>query len=111
MSIEEFIKQADIHASVEYGKPASVRKGNSAADKMAEIAKQYAGAKKADELLRIINHEVAGSWVAYCLANNSNLSHEQKKICISKIRSIASISGLDALGAQMWLREHGYENS
>jgi hypothetical protein len=111
MSIEEFIKLADIHASVECSKPASVRKGNSAADKMHEIAKQYAGAKKADELLRIINHEVAGSWVAYCLANNSNLSHEQKKICISKIRSIASNSGLDALGAQMWLKEHGYENS
>ena len=108
MNIKGFIEQAKIHASIDYGTPASVKKGNLAADKMAEIAKQYGDANEVEELLSIIDHDIAGSWVAYTVVKLPSINSVQKQRCIDKIKLIAKGTDVHALGAEIWLKEHGY---
>ena len=110
MSIEEFIKLSEVHAATGYGNPASVAIGNNAADKMKSIATHFGNTDRVNELLALINHESAGSWVAYSVAELECISSEQRETCISKIQGIASGSSIDSAGAEHWLKDRGHGN-
>ncbi len=108
MIIEKFIELAEIHAAIDYGNAVSVKKGNAAADAMNVMALEFVEANRTDELLSLLTHTTAGSWVAFSIADLPGVSTAHKEKCISRIQSIADGSSLDSTGAQYWLKERGY---
>ena len=111
MSIESFIELSKIHASTDYADKKSVRKANEAADSMKEMVSKIHQQNKVAELLSLLNHESAGLWVAYLVADISGINSQHKEKCINKIESIASGDSLDSTAAEYWLKERGYGNS
>jgi len=62
-------------------------------------------------LLGLITHSIAGSWVAFSVADLTGISTDQKERCISKIKNIAVGSSVNSMGAEYWLKERGYDHS
>ncbi len=108
MSIESFIELSKIHASTDYADPKSVRKANKAADSMRNIVVKSHELNDVSPLIDILNHETAGSWVAYLVADLPDIDSKYKEKCIGKIRTIASGDSLDSTAASCWLEERGY---
>jgi len=111
MSIEQFVNLAKVHASIDYGNPNSVKEGNSAADSMRLIALILYESNKIEELLSLLEHQYAGLWVAFIVADFDNVSAAQIKRCIDLIRSLANGDSVDSLGAKYWLEERGISDS
>ncbi len=109
--IEEFIRLSGVHASVDYGCPSSVAAGNKAADSMSNIATRLVESGLAEDLLELLDHKVAGAWVAFTVAELPNVTHKQRERCIKTIQEMASGSEINAMGAEMWLTKRGYSLS
>ena len=111
MNIEQFINLAEIHAAVDYGNPKSVKVGNSAADRMREIAHNFYDSGKIDELLSLLEHQHAGLWVAFIVGDLENATATQVERCLCLIRSLADGDSVDSIGAKYWLEERGLNDS
>jgi hypothetical protein len=111
INIEKFIELAEIHADANYDNPASVKKANAAAETMSVMAVDFIEAGRIEELLGLITHSTAGSWVAFSVADQIGISTEQKERCISTIKNLAVGSSLNSMGAEYWLKERGYDHS
>ncbi len=109
--IEVFLKFSQVHASTEYGNPSSVKAGNKAADSMRSIVTRLIEAGRTEELLELLDNEVAGSWVAFTVAEFPHITKEQKGRCLRLIQSIAAGDNVDSMGAEMWLKERGHDHS
>jgi len=110
-TIEKFIELAELHADTDYGNPASVNKANDAAEAMKHIIFEFHKLGRIEELLSLIDHSTAGSWIAFTVAELIGISTKQKELCISKIKSLAVSSSFDSTGAEYWLKERGYDHS
>ena len=110
MSKERFIALADIHSVTDYSNRSSVRHANSAADEMRVIIQKAAlsGAEEIDSLLELLSHPTAGSWVAYSALDIAPLTEFQKARCLAVVRKRATLAGIEGLGAQTWLKDHGF---
>lgn len=106
--IKEFLELSEVHASVDYGNPSSVRAGNKAADSMRKIATGLVKSGLTEDLLELLDDKAAGAWVAFTVAELPQTTHKQRERCIKTIQGIAAGSGIDAMGAEMWLAERGY---
>ena len=111
MSNEKLIELASIHEATDYADPKAVEVGNNAADALRTLIKEYCEAGRFDELLELLSHKSLGGWVAFVLVEWPQVSLSHKNLCIEKIRKIAKSTSNDSIGAQFWLRDHGYENS
>lgn len=111
INIEKFIELAQVHADTNYDNPASVKKANAAAEAMKDMTFELIEAGRIEELLGLITHSTAGSWVAFSVADLAGISTDQKERCISKIKNIAVGSSLNSMGAEYWLKERGYDHS
>ena len=109
--IEEFIRLSGVHASVDYGSPSSVADGSKAADSMSNIATRLVESGLTEDLLELLDHKVAGAWVAFAVAELPKVTHKQRELCIKTIQEMASGSDINAIGAEMWLTERGYSLS
>lgn len=110
-SIEQFIKLSEAHASVDYENPQSVQASNKAADSIIELTALFVKEDRFEDLIALLEHELAGPWVAFSVADIKNVIPEHKERCIELIRVIAEGGSIEATGAQFWLRERGYERS
>ena len=110
MSKERFITLAEMHSATDYANRSSVRQSNSATDEMRIIVEKAAlsGAAEIDFLLELLNHPTAGSWIAFSALDIAQLTEFQKARCLAVIRNQATSAGTDGLGAQMWLKDHGF---
>lgn len=109
--IEEFLEFSGVHASTEYGNPSSVKAGNNAVDSMRSIATRMVESGRTEELLELLDNEVAGAWVAFTVAEFPQVTKEQRGRCLKLIQSIAAGDSVDSMGAEIWLKERGHGHS
>ncbi|ALT00050.1 hypothetical protein [Lacimicrobium alkaliphilum] len=110
-NIQRFLELARVHPTTDYGNSTSVNAGNQAADSMRELALKFVESGRADDLLSLLSDRYAAPWVAYNLAEITQIPEEQKRHCISFIQHIADGSNIESVGAEIWLRERGYGDS
>ena len=109
--IEEFLEFSKEHSSMDYGDPSSVKAGNRAAHSMRVIVTRLIESGRTEELLELLDNTIAGPWVAFTVAMLPNVTSEQKLRCLELIRRIASGDSIESVGAEMWLRDQGYDHS
>jgi len=78
---------------------------------MIEMSVEFNNSGQIEVLFKLLEHPIAGPWVAFLIAELSEVSIEQKEFCINKIKSIASGSSLNSIAAEYLLKERGYNNS
>ena len=109
--IEKIVGFSKVHASIDYENPSSVEMGNSTADSISSIAIRLVETGRVDELLTLLDNDVAGSWIAFIVAESPLASEEQRGRCIELIQSLALEDNVISIGAEMWLEERGYGHS
>jgi len=100
--IDRYRECAAICAATKYGSGASIRRHNSAATEMRRIVREPGAA---EELLPLLAEAESGKWLAFQLLELCSPSLEVREKCLAIIRRLATGSGVDALGAQYWLRD------
>lgn len=106
--LEKIVHFAKVHASIDYENSSSAKTGNRAADSIRSIALQLVEIGRIDELLTLLDHEVAGSWIAFIVAESPLSTKEQRERCIELIQRIALEDSVISIGAEMWLEEQGF---
>lgn len=106
--MDEFLELANIYASTDYADSSGVKAANQAADKMSDIIDSLKSSTDVENLLPLLSHLNAGYWIAYLVADSQVANEAQMNLCINKIQSIASGDDVNAIGAEMWLSEHGH---
>jgi hypothetical protein len=109
MDVAKFIKLAETHAGNDSSSRWSVIRANTTADKLRRM--MLKALKDPDEfrqLLELLTHPQAGSWVAFCALEKGRLTGADKERCLEVIRDMAKSKNVDSVGAQIWLSNHGY---
>ena len=110
MDSARFVELAHAQAAVDYGSPLSVRLANSAADELRSIAQAaLSSPQDTEQLLSLLNHPLAASWVAYAALEHGTLTEFQRSRCVATVQARARGNDLASIGARAWLAEHGSE--
>jgi hypothetical protein len=110
MDAIRFIELAKTHAAAGYDSAQSVRLANSAAGELRTMAlAALASPQETDQLISLLSHPLAGSWVVYVALENGNLSEFQRSRCLAIVQALARGNSITGMGAKAWLTQHGYE--
>lgn len=113
----EYKKLAEECQRVDYGDTKSVKRYNTASDRMREIVKaaEIAGPTAVQTLVTMLHDPVAGVWLAHHLVELATIDEATKRSCFSIVRS--STESLendgklaDATLKRWWLEEWGSEH-
>jgi hypothetical protein len=89
--------------TVDYSSDASVSRFNAASDEMRRIASEPGAA---EELLPLLDEPESAKWLAFQILELCAPGPDVRERCLKTVRELAAGSDADAMGAQMWLREH-----
>lgn len=105
---EEYIKCAEICAQIDYSDKKSVRANNRAVDKMYRLVERakFEGPESIAGLIDLLDHSLAGSWIAHQLVERVNFDIEIAKKCFEIIEPLAHGESANALGETWWLAEN-----
>lgn len=99
-----YLLEAELHAGIQYDDPASVARGNSAADTLRELARFQV---TKEELLELLEREhPASQWAAYHLLEFKELNSSEEDLAVNRINKGIVAGGLDSMGAKMFLDEY-----
>ena len=108
MTSHKIIELVEQHRLTDYADSRSVSEANGIAEQLSSVIKSMVDEGQIPELLELLNHDSAGEWVAFNIAERQYLSKKQKKVVLSKIKKISKGNGVNAIGAEHWLKDHGY---
>ena len=111
MESVKIIELSQMHDRTDYSDSENVISANNIADQIASLIESFIDSGKTEKLIDLLDHDSAGSWVAFKVAESSKVSKIQKDKCILKIHQISKGNSVHALGAEYWLKEHGYRDS
>lgn len=109
--LEKIVELSKSHASMDCDNLSGVKAGNRAADSIRGIATRLVEIGCIDELLTLLDNEIAGSWIAFIVVDSPQATEEQRERCIKLIRSIALEDKVISIGASLWLEERGFGHS
>ena len=103
--MNDYRRHATVHASVEYGDKASVRRGNAAADAMRAIAQTIAGSGKPAVLqfATFLDDPVVSGWAAHHLIEVMNAEPTLVQRAVAVIEERSQGDDVIALGERTWL--------
>lgn len=108
MTSHKIIELAERHRLTDFADSGSVSEANEIAEQLSSVIELMVDEGQIPELLELLNHDSAGEWVAFSIAERQCLSRKQKKVVLSKIKNISKAKGVNAIGAEHWLKDHGY---
>ncbi len=105
---DEYIKCAEICAQIDYSDKKSVRANNRAVDKMYSLVERakVEGHESVAVLIDLLNHPLAGSWIAHQLVERIDINIELAKKCFKIIEPLTEGKSANAMGERMWLTEY-----
>jgi hypothetical protein len=111
--IDEYRACVEVCSSMDYADTASVKKCNTAVDRMYAIVEQAntSGRKAITDLATLLDEPATSKWLSHQLVERAEISQEIRAKCISIVKNLAKGNDADALGERMWLKEYaGNEN-
>lgn len=101
--VEKYCEMAEVHAAIDYGDKASVKRANRAADSLRNIGQKELGS---EQLLRILSSDHPSSlWAAHHLLEFHELTAEHRAQAVERIEAEIAKGGVTAMGERIFLTE------
>jgi hypothetical protein len=73
---------------------------------MRAMVKAASASGEMEQLLELLSHPQASSWVAFSALDLATLTQFQERRCLKVVESIAEGAGPNNLGAKIWLKQY-----